>query len=57
MLPLLTLSMADTGINDQGFVAFIKKLEDMHNRFQYAKKHDYYRGGMAINFSENKLQF
>lgn len=57
MLPLLTLSMANTGLNDQGFVAFIKKLEDISNRFQYQGIKDYYRGGMAINFSQNKLYF
>ena len=49
--------MADTGLNDQGFVSFIKKLDDINNRFQYSNVKDYYRGGMAINFSENKLSF
>jgi hypothetical protein len=57
VLPLLTLSMADTGINDQGFGTFIKKLEDINAKYQYGVPRDYYRGGMAINFSKNDLTF
>ena len=53
-MPLLTLSLAQTGINDQGFVNFVKKMEEVKQRFEpsgaFGVK-DYYRGGMAINFS------
>lgn len=33
-MPLLTLSMKDTGINDPAFIVFIKKLEELYKRYE-----------------------
>jgi hypothetical protein len=67
MMPLLTLSCSDTGINDQGLNKFIKRMEELQQRYEPAQvpgitdnlnqqyEKDYYRGGMAINFSSNML--
>jgi len=54
MMPLLTFSMANCSITDQGFHNFTKKIEELTVKFQPDNK-DFYRGGMAINFAENEL--
>lgn len=61
IMPLLYLSCSNTGINDAGFIKFIKKLEEIQCQFDpyipglsnKQNEKDYYRGGMGINFSHN----
>jgi hypothetical protein len=66
MMPLLTFSMANCGITDQGFHNFTKKIEELNHKFDptsmlennLVKREptkDFYRGGMAINFADNEL--
>jgi hypothetical protein len=58
-MPLLTFSMAETGINDIGFEFFVKKMDEIDRRdtrvllnpLQQNSMKDFFRGGMAINFA------
>ena len=54
ILPLLSLSVCNTGIQDNGFISFLKQMEQMLSKYQ-PKSYDFYRGGMALNFSQNSM--
>ena len=62
-MPLLTLSLANTGVTDAAFQKFAHMLDQMKQTYELqgglsqfpVDIVDYYRGGMAVNFSENPM--
>jgi len=63
MMPLLSLGVAEIGVNDQGFDTFAKSILQAKARmasFSYGnapQQYDTYQGGMALDFRHNKLSY